>query len=137
VRKVSGPVQAAHEPAQVGEARAPAANASRRPVGREVLAWVVGAAKQPTVASDDFVVAPIASGFALDADHEVEVVAQDGVGADADGEIRGERGEQFNDPVLAVVEIASRGVVLAAEEGAAHAAADTCLPYEATGEVGW
>jgi len=43
----------------------------------------------------------------------------------------------FGDPFLAVVEVLAGERIDAAQEGAAHDAADAGLPDEAAGEVGW
>jgi len=59
--------------------------------------------------------------------HGVKVIAEHGVGADADGEDVGELGELLHHPALAVVEVVAGSDIVATKEGTPHATADAMV----------
>jgi len=130
-------IQAAHEPAQITQPRPPQGHGVVPARRRKLAPFLVAVAKQATVTLNDLLVRPRACALAFQANDEVEMRRKNPVGADSQGEDSAEIGQFLDDPGLAVVEGLAAEAILAAEEGAADAAADESLPYEAEGEVGW
>ena len=120
-------VQAAHEPTQIGQARAPASDLLGLPGRGEALPELGGAGKQAAVAFDDLGGAPGAGVLAVDAHDQMKMVAENRVGAQAHGEDGAERGELLYHPGLAMIEAAPGQAIGAAQKGATHAAADAVV----------
>jgi hypothetical protein len=91
---------------------------------REVLPELDGAGKEAAVALDHFLIAPAPRPFAVDTQDEVEMIRQHRVSVDVDGKDLGQLGQLLDDPPLSVIEASLGDTIVAAEEGAAHAAAD-------------
>jgi hypothetical protein len=74
--------------------------------------------------ADEFLIIPLCHGLGHDPQDEVEVVAQNGVSADFDGEDVGQELDAFNEPELSVLEAPPRGLVFATEKSSTNTA--TC-----------
>src|SRR5690606_11915020 len=127
--------QAAHEPADLGEASTPSVDElvdggelgiEKRLTGDEPLNEQ-RPGKQGPPAVDDLVARPPVCPLGVDPQDDVGVVVHHRVGGDVDGEHGGELLDARDDPGAAVGEVPAAGMVLAAQEGAAHAARDAMI----------
>ncbi len=128
-------VQTAHEPTDIGQALSPGGDhlvdggefgVEERFAGGEALNQR-RSREQGALAVDDLVTGPRPDPIGIAAQDDVEVIAHHRVGGDVDGEDGGELLDALDDPAAAMLEVTPAGVVLAAQEGAAHAAGDTVV----------
>jgi len=96
--------------------------------GQEVALHQKRPAEKLCPAREHVVHAPGSGARRIDAHDDVVVVAHHRVGGDVDGEYRSELGDARLDPAAAVVEVLAAVPVMAAQKGAAHAAAHHVVP---------
>jgi hypothetical protein len=131
--------EAAHQPGEVAEALAQrldpdGVGQQSQAFGFDGVVAVLAGREQADPALGNLVIGPAQRLARIDVQHQMQVVAHDGVGVDRDGEALGDEADALLDPAPAMFEGPTAVVVDAAEERPPDAALDA---VEGAGAVMW